>query len=654
MDPSPPGSLTPDDPGQTAAAEDSPPCLAAALEYAERGWPVFPLQPHGKAPLLAGHGHRDASTDEAVIRSWYAASPDANVGIACEPAGLVVLDIDDYKAECEAERWLNGRELPPTYTVSTGNGGRHYYYLAPEGAPLPSSNSKLAKCVDVKARGAYVGAPPSKTTLAYEVIDPRDPVPSPVWLADELRPGPDCTETEPRAASPTIECPAQSAYARKVMDEEGARLAAAPEGTRNDTLNRVGFRFGQLVATGHVSRPLAEKWLRQSAARASSNGNHPLTKSEIDNAVTLSVNAGMNDPGNTPKVEDKRSSERVPRDLRSPQATPALKSTPFSKVAARTPELLWDQRLVSGGITLVGGNGGVGKSSLVTSIAAAFANGKGLPGQSERDRGSTLMLSYEDPPEVLAHRLEAGGFCADRAPYGSIEFIDAASPFEDSHRQLEPDDIELVCERARSIDGLRLVVLDPVMQFIGPSTNPMLDNQIRAVLSTLRYLADELNVAVLVVAHTRKGMPDGYESLAEWIAGSSGIKNYSRSALVALKEPRTGRRFVVHAKANWSAQRPDLEYTIESGLFRWSPTPAPDLVRNLLSVPRLTELDRACEFLTEMLKEAGGSLLKEVAVAEADKQGIRPVTLDRARTTLHIASDRTNECPSRAIWTLHE
>lgn len=40
----------------------------AAMEYATRGWPVFPLQVRGKAPLTA-HGFRDASREQAQVRA---------------------------------------------------------------------------------------------------------------------------------------------------------------------------------------------------------------------------------------------------------------------------------------------------------------------------------------------------------------------------------------------------------------------------------------------------------------------------------------------------------------------------------------------------------------------------------------------------------
>jgi hypothetical protein len=67
--------------------------LRAALEAAERGWPVFPLVPRGKKPAIDGWQQR-ATCDPGRIRRWWTRYPRCNVGINCGPAGLLVLDLD--------------------------------------------------------------------------------------------------------------------------------------------------------------------------------------------------------------------------------------------------------------------------------------------------------------------------------------------------------------------------------------------------------------------------------------------------------------------------------------------------------------------------------------------------------------------------------
>jgi Bifunctional DNA primase/polymerase, N-terminal len=55
--------------------------LAHALRYAERGFPVFPLSPRSKLPLVpaerGGHGLHDATTDPAAILLWWEAHPNS-------------------------------------------------------------------------------------------------------------------------------------------------------------------------------------------------------------------------------------------------------------------------------------------------------------------------------------------------------------------------------------------------------------------------------------------------------------------------------------------------------------------------------------------------------------------------------------------------
>jgi len=97
--------------------------LDIALDCARRGWYVFPCVPRTKRPLggLVPSGVLDASNDEAKIRSWWKAKPDANVAIACGPSGLSVVDCDHGNAsEADAWAWMERAGLPKTYTVHTG------------------------------------------------------------------------------------------------------------------------------------------------------------------------------------------------------------------------------------------------------------------------------------------------------------------------------------------------------------------------------------------------------------------------------------------------------------------------------------------------------------------------------------------------------
>ena len=140
--------------------------LAAALSYAKQGWYVFPCTVKGKTPLIpkaeGGHGQDDATVDEAQIRGWWGKWPNANIGIATEKSGLVVLDVDaqhDGEAGLDALQAKYSR-LPATPTVITGGGGGHFYFKAPQEGLVHNSTSKLAPGVDIRGNG-YVIAPPS-------------------------------------------------------------------------------------------------------------------------------------------------------------------------------------------------------------------------------------------------------------------------------------------------------------------------------------------------------------------------------------------------------------------------------------------------------------------------------------------------------------
>src|SRR4029453_11593356 len=94
--------------------------LDSAISYAHRARAVFPVRPGTKTPLVE-HGHHDATTARPVIERMWQRWPDAGVGIACRPSGLLVVDVDprnggdDSLADLERQ---HGRRGGPSRAVA--------------------------------------------------------------------------------------------------------------------------------------------------------------------------------------------------------------------------------------------------------------------------------------------------------------------------------------------------------------------------------------------------------------------------------------------------------------------------------------------------------------------------------------------------------
>ena len=175
---------------------------ACALDAAGRGWRVFPLRPGTKIPAIR-HWEHEATTDTGQIKErwsadlrrrdgWYVAEP-RNVGIACGPSGLVVLDLDLAKPDQHRSRWPAqwrdhdvssgadvlavlagqvGQSVPETYIVATPSGGRHLYFAAPEGQHVRNSTGRLGPMIDVRGNGGYVPPAPGFIRVQIETTPP--------------------------------------------------------------------------------------------------------------------------------------------------------------------------------------------------------------------------------------------------------------------------------------------------------------------------------------------------------------------------------------------------------------------------------------------------------------------------------------------------
>jgi bifunctional DNA primase/polymerase-like protein/primase-like protein len=173
----------------------SDPLAAAALDYAAREWPVFPLQTRTKIPLKGTRGFKDATTDRPSILETWKANPGSNIGIRTGRASsLLVLDVDPAHGGDDALFHLeqNYGTLPATVEAITGSGGRHIYFASRQ--PIRNSAGRLGAGLDVRGEGGYVVAPPSRLTDGGSYVwessyhpDDHSPVAPPAWLLAALQ-----------------------------------------------------------------------------------------------------------------------------------------------------------------------------------------------------------------------------------------------------------------------------------------------------------------------------------------------------------------------------------------------------------------------------------------------------------------------------------
>lgn len=240
-----------------------PGLLSSALEMAGLGWHVFPCAAGAKRPAFRENWQDLATTDTDRIRSWWT-RVDYNIGIACGPSGIVVIDLDvAHDARAGGDEPVSGvdtftrlcrehseRYPAGTYTVDTPSGGCHLYFTAPATA-VRNSAGRLGPLIDIRSDGGYVVGAGSQ--IADRAYTPRGNflpllLPFPAWIARLLT-----AEPPPPAAARALLFPTMAqgrAYALAAVREETRRVAAAQPGTRNDTLNRAAFSLGQLVAAG--------------------------------------------------------------------------------------------------------------------------------------------------------------------------------------------------------------------------------------------------------------------------------------------------------------------------------------------------------------------------------------------------------------------
>lgn len=297
---------------------------ASALAYARAGWRVFPVAKLGKTPLgnscetpgCPGHpeGFKAATTDPETVETWWKAHPSANIGLRPDP-DVWVLDLDAPKQEGgkSGEEALQApEEWPATLVARTGGGGRHLFFRVPPGWKVKATQGALADGCDTRQEDSFVVVAPSlhSSGRRYKwAPDAAAIAETPQWLFDRLREKgvavekapPPIDRIEPGCGMSRLP---RAGYAEAVLEGEAAKVASAPEGQRNGTLNNSAFRAGQLVASGIVDETEAKQRLGAAAKKAG------LSDREIDGTIESGLKGGKQHPRAPVDLSARRSTAR--------------------------------------------------------------------------------------------------------------------------------------------------------------------------------------------------------------------------------------------------------------------------------------------------------------------------------------------------------
>lgn len=185
-------------------------------------------------------------------------------------------------------------------------------------------------------------------------------------------------------------------------------------------------------------------------------------------------------------------------------------------LAAPVPPVNWIiENLVEAGIvTVLSGDGGVGKSWISMAAALAIASGQEkFIGQDVRQHGRVMVVDEEQAPDLVLQRLAALGLKPEHIP--NVDYLNFAG-------------VDLYNEPWKLLDEVRDT--QPVALFIDSQSAVSIgaeensnDDMTKLFRDAFRPLARETGTAVVILHHTTK---DGYQP-----RGASSIRNQADQVL---------------------------------------------------------------------------------------------------------------------------
>ena len=326
------------------------------------------------------------------------------------------------------------------------------------------------------------------------------------------------------------------------------------------------------------------------------------------------------------------------------KAEPCLKLIHMDQVEVEEIEWLFYPFIPYGKVTIIQGDPGEGKTTVVLQIIAKLTKGEAIlsetsEGKSEEAGVEPINVIYQTAEDGLGDTIKPRLLAAG-ADCSRVLVID------DQDQPLTMVDARL--EEAIIQTKARLVVLDPIQGFLGAGVDMHRANEIRPLMKRISVLAEKYQCAIILIGHMNKNSngKSSYRGL-----GSIDFQAAARSVLIVGRvkdEPEI--RVICHVKSSLAPEGDAIAFRLdkEKG-FHWIgkyDISADDL---LSGDGRGQKIRSAKDFLKEIL--ANGSMEQAKIAEEAEERGIKKKTLWNAKKELQIDSVKIG---NKWFWMLQE
>src|SRR5687768_2286621 len=328
---------------------------------------------------------------------------------------------------------------------------------------------------------------------------------------------------------------------------------------------------------------------------------------------------------------------------------------PIVALSQVAPELLrWlsPGRLAAGKITVLDGDPGLGKSTLLCEFAARISRGDPLPGgEAAPPRLVVIMSAEDDLYDTIRPRIDAAG----GDPRRVIAFATLPDNPASGTLGAIPDHVSILEEIIARTEAA-LLVIDPLVAFLSRGHNANSDQGVRRAFHSLKGLAERTGVAIVAVRHLNK--TPGANPLYRG-GGSIGIIGAARCGLLLAPDPDDPeRRILASTKGNLGRPPPSLAFRLMAapgshvarvvwdGESQWT---ADQLLREAAAgATSRSLLTEAREWLSAALADgprSAGEILREARGA-----GIGRDVLYAARKIEGVAIGKERVAGGRWVW----